>query len=97
MKGKMVQIIRLLKAQNDKSTLCSLSSRFRQMLALFANNSDQDVRFMDDCLNGLATALSDNRCNQLLEARLFAFGSTGKPLPVYQLRTSVLNRRASPF
>lgn len=67
------------------------------MLGLFENNSDTDVMFMDKCMTGLAAALNDSRCNSLLEARLFAFGSTGKPLPVYQLRNDVLNQRASPF
>lgn len=68
------------------------------MLGLFAKkNINEDVIFMDKCLTGLATALRDPRCNAVLESRLFAFGSTGKPLPVYQLRTDVLNQRASPF
>ena len=67
------------------------------MLALFANNNCNEITFMNKCVDGLARAFNSNRCDPLLEARLFAFGSTEKPLPVYQLRTNVLDRSASPF
>ena len=98
MKGHMVQILGYMKAKGDKSSICTLSVRFQQMLEIFAKkNISEDVAFMNKCLVGLVTALNDNRCNSVLESRLFAFGSTGKPLPVYQLRTDVLNPRASPF
>ena len=96
-KGAMVQILELLKKRREESALCTLLPFFQQMLKLFTNNKGDEITFMDTCLAGLMTALKDDRCSPLLEARFFAFGTAGKPLPVYQLRAKVLDRNASPF
>ena len=68
-----------------------------QILSAVSSKKFNDMSQLTSDVNGLQAALATSGNNNLLEARLFAFGNGDKPLPVYNLRAAVLNPSYPPF